>query len=253
MEERYGRLVVVGWDGAKASCVCDCGTVVSQKRGALVAGHARSCGCLQKNFKNLKQNTKHGMSNTLEYKAWNNMRVRCNNTKISSFHRYGGRGIKVCQRWDRFENFLSDMGYAPPNTSLDRIDNNKGYGPNNCKWSSRQQQMRNVSTNHKITFNGETLTLTEWAQRTGIPAHALSSRLNKKKLGWSVERALITALRPTRRNNQASSIARGALFDRQTDKGKRPAINPLRNKRQPFAASRNSKGRAAKSSQAPKP
>lgn len=116
------------------------------------------------------------------------MLTRCNNTKNTSYNDYGGRGITVCERWSQFIYFLEDMG--EPSTedhSLDRINNNLGYKKSNCRWGTKQQQMRNTRRNHLIEFDEKILCLSEWEEQTGIPARAIRKRL---KYGWTVEKAL---------------------------------------------------------------
>jgi hypothetical protein len=148
---RFGRLFVQYRHGSTAraklatwNCLCDCGTEVI-KVGADLRKGTQSCGCL-----NLESNTsgrvKHGQSGrriTREYKAWVGMRHRCRNPRSSLWLDYGGRGISVCDEWDDFERFLLDMGKAPQGKTLDRIDNDLGYGPDNCRWASLSQQNSN--------------------------------------------------------------------------------------------------------------
>lgn len=108
------------------------------------------------------------------------MRERCESPKARYYHRYGGRGISVCERWLKFENFLADMGERPPRMSLDRFPNNDGnYEPGNCRWATNLQQHRNKSSNRLISHEGETLTVTEWAERFGIQRAALYERLKR--------------------------------------------------------------------------
>jgi hypothetical protein len=127
---------------------------------------------------------RHGMTNTKTFSAWQNMRRRCNYPKFILFHRYGGRGIKVCERWLKFENFLEDMGVCPPKFSLDRIDNDGNYEPGNCRWASRVQQARNSSHNVLLTVNGQTHCISEWAEIAGIGCATLRWRV---KRGWPPE------------------------------------------------------------------
>lgn len=113
-----------------------------------------------------------------EYKAWENMRSRCNNPNMTDYHNYGGRGIKVCARWDSFENFLSDLGLKPSNDhSLDRIDVNKNYTPNNCRWATRKQQMRNTRLNKKVGG----ISLRDKAEELGMNPKTLDYRLKTGK------------------------------------------------------------------------
>lgn len=138
---------------------------------------------------NLKQ-TMHGMSRTPEYRARIRMITRCYNPNTPRYHMYGGRGITVCERWlNSFEAFYEDVGPQPsPAHWLERIDNHEGYEPGNVKWAERLEQMRNTRRNRYITFNGETLCISEWAERIDIGHAALMKRINR----WGVERALTT-------------------------------------------------------------
>lgn len=128
-----------------------------------------------------------------EYRAWDNMKSRCYRRSKSTklWFRYGGRGIRVCKRWrTNFYNFLCDMGPKPSlQHSLDRIDGDYHYCPDNCRWATAKEQARNTSQNRMITFNGLTLCMTEWAERTGIARKNIDARLS---LGWSVRRTLTT-------------------------------------------------------------
>lgn len=135
---RFGRLVALNYvSKSRWLCRCDCGTVKSISTCNLTR-KTRSCGCLRDEL-----NTTHGMSGTLIYKRWHAMLERCNNPARKHFEHYGGRGIKVCERWHVFENFFIDMGYPPENMSVDRIDVNRGYEPNNCRWATKRTQALN--------------------------------------------------------------------------------------------------------------
>lgn len=132
--------------------------------------------------------TKTTMSPT--YKSWHSMLQRCNNPKCPEYSTYGGRGLSVCAEWHTFERFLADMGARPPGMTLDRIDNNLGYGPQNCRWATRRTQQRNRRTNHMLTLNGKTLCLQAWAEKLGLKAHTLYYRIYKHN--WPLEVALTT-------------------------------------------------------------
>lgn len=120
---------------------------------------------------------------SLTHSSWHNMKSRCTNPKISSYKNYGGKGIKVCKRWDVFENFLEDMGERPgPEYSIERINTAKNYCPENCRWATRLEQARNRSMCIKITINGKCQTVKEWALEVGIKRQTIEKRL---KLGWS--------------------------------------------------------------------
>jgi len=121
------------------------------------------------------------------------LKSRCNNPKVRNYNRYGGRGIKVCDRWNEFENFLEDMGLRPsPNHSIDRINNDGNYEPGNCKWSDRAQQGANKSNNIRLVYNGESKTASEWARLTGVKYRTLLCRI---KRGWDAERIIGRSLR----------------------------------------------------------
>jgi len=116
------------------------------------------------------------------------MRNRCNNPNAIPYAHYGGRGIRVCAHWQLFKNFFADMGPRPsPKHTLDRIDNDKGYEPGNCRWATRKEQARNRSTSHLVQAFGQTLTLAEWSEKTSINQTTIRGRL---KRGWAPERAL---------------------------------------------------------------
>jgi len=187
--DRYGMLVVIdevapvihpSGPTRQMLCRCDCGNQSNVELQSLRSGNTRSCGCLQ-----LNAATKHAMSHTRTYKSWVMMKDRCTNQKAKSYDQYGGRGIRVCNRWlESFPNFLDDMGERPHGMSIDRIDNDGDYEPNNCRWASVEQQGRNRRTNVRLTCNGETLCITEWAERVGIARGTLQKR---RDAGWTIE------------------------------------------------------------------
>lgn len=181
-------------------CLCDCGKEKIIHGISLSHGRTRSCGCLQKEIAG-KVNTKHGHSGNKSrvYNVWKAMKQRCCNPNNKEYHNYGGRGIKVCMRWQRsFSNFLVDMNNPPTIThQIDRIDNNKGYFNDNCRWITPREQQNNRRNNHLITHNGRTQTLTLWMIETGIQHSTIAARI---KRGWSTEDALtipVVKKRPT--------------------------------------------------------
>lgn len=177
-------------------CKCDCGGEQIAEPGRLSAGAVRSCGCMRvaAGKRMVQSNVTHGMTKTRVYRIWVGMRTRCSNPIQTGYENYGGRGIKVCDRWSSFELFLEDMG-VPPNTrsQIDRIDVNGNYEPSNCRWVDVKENCRNKRTNNIIEFNGEKLCITDWASRIGITYQALSRRINI--LGWPIEKALTTEKR----------------------------------------------------------
>lgn len=190
--QRFGRLVVLSASGKSRVCQCDCGnTITVENANVLKSGNTLSCGCLRKEItgsSSLKHGATRDRGSTKAYRAWQGLIQRCTNPKNAKFSRYGGRGITVCERWlHSFEAFHADMGDPPPGHSIDRIDNDGPYAPENCQWASGKRQARNKSTNRVLTFRGKSQTLAEWAEELGIPRNTIQTRL---RLGWSVERAL---------------------------------------------------------------
>lgn len=178
-------------------CRCKCGKHSVVPTGALNSGNTKSCGCLQRSVLGNSVRT-HGMSNSRitgyvnrTYGIWQAMRDRCSNPNRKDYHRYGGRGITVCKRWAKFENFLSDMGECPLGLTLDRKDNNKGYSPNNCQWATRREQGRNTIRNKLININGATQCLLEWLVEYQVPKNRYYARL---RYGWSVVDAITKPL-----------------------------------------------------------
>lgn len=137
---------------------------------------------------------KHGLAGHRLYKVWRDMRERCENSNHKAYHRYGGRGIAVCERWQRVENFVADMAPSfQEGLTLDRSDNNRGYSPDNCAWATRLEQNQNRENTVRLAFGGRSLTFQEWSIDTGVRRATLIQRIG---LGWSVERTLTTPVRP---------------------------------------------------------
>lgn len=192
--QRFGRIVVCdiaerGSAGVavKWRCICDCGGVSVVASNNLKKGHAQSCGCFAREASAIR-NTTHDRSRSPVYKSWRAMINRCTNPKADSFPQYGGRGIAVCERWLMFENFLADMGDRPDACSIDRVDVNGGYAPENCRWAVSDVQSNNRRNTLHLTHNGVTKPLQHWAREMGIAPRTLRSRIFVQ--GWSVDSAI---------------------------------------------------------------
>ena len=173
--QRYGRLVALEYVApAKWRCVCDCGTQTVVANGQLRAGKTKSCGCLRKELATTAS-TSHGKSHLPSYTAWMEMRTRCQNPKRHDYPRYGGAGVKVCDRWQSYEAFFEDMGERPPGLTLDRRDNTKGYEPGNVRWATAKEQARNKTNNH--LFDGKCIA--QIAEELGITHGAVTNRIAK--------------------------------------------------------------------------
>jgi len=193
---RLGRLTLIektrkGGNGRRSYwlCRCFCGSEKEIDNNSLLSGSSRSCGCLRDELRPTYKR-KHGDANKApEYRIWNHMRDRCHNPNCKSYRFYGAAGIYVCERWrNSYSNFISDMGRRPSaEHEIDRIDSFGPYSPDNCRWLPRKLQARNTRRNRHVTYRGETATLAEWAERTGISAGTIAFRL---KHGWPVDKAL---------------------------------------------------------------
>lgn len=194
---RFGRLQVIDQAGSNSSgviwnVVCDCGTTKTVEGRALRKGATKSCGCWARDRAATvlaEVKTKHGMVRTGTYQSWLSMRQRCNYAKHAAYHRYGGRGIKICDRWNDFEAFLIDMGERPEGMTLDRIDVDGDYTPENCRWATHKQQVNNRRSNRFIEHDGQVLSVAQWAEKTGLRPEQIIQRLDS---GWSVEKTLET-------------------------------------------------------------
>jgi len=190
--KKFGRLTVFGVTGTKGkngqlrwNCQCECGKAIVVSGGNLKK--SKSCGCLT-----IERLTTHGLTSHGEihplYRCWQNMRFRCENPKKPAFKHYGGRGIKVCDRWQKFKNFIADMGATfKPGLTLERKDVNGNYCPENCTWATWTVQANNKRTNHNLTFNGVTLSVNQWAKRLGKQHGVILQRLDR---GWPLEKVL---------------------------------------------------------------
>ena len=198
--QRFGRLLVIrrGENTTRGQaqwvCKCDCGNTKQIASASLVKGATKSCGCLRKEMTKQRglNNKTHGLSKKRLYYEWVGMRQRCTYEKdTKEYANYGGRGITVCDLW--MNDFLAFAKWAlangyKDNLTLDRVDNNRGYSPENCRWATVKQQSNNRRTNRILEYKGKRLTLTEWSEILGINKNTILSRLRR---GWSVEKSLM--------------------------------------------------------------
>ena len=218
---RVGRLVVVrylravptghrGINRHRWECACDCGQICERSSDGIMNGSARSCGCLKSEMLSERQKGKpvifsHGLSYTNEYRILEKIIRRCTNASDPGYPLYGGRGIVVCERWRQsVENFVADMGLRPSkNHSVDRINNDGNYEPGNCRWATRSEQQRNTRSNVRVTINGVTKCVAEWADEFGACRQVAYVRI---KRGWDHQRAVTTPTGPC----QCKSCVNGA-------------------------------------------
>lgn len=200
--QRFNRWIALSYEGdARWLCKCDCGTVKKVHRSHLKDGESKSCGCLSKEKASINaslRNKTHGLyiENERLYNIWHSMKQRCYYNKNTSYSNYGGRGIKVCDEWKNdfksFYDWAMDNGYQENakrgQCTIDRIDVNGNYEPSNCRWATIKEQSRNKRTNHFITCNGQTKTMVEWSELTGLSHTTIYDRL---KAGLSEEEAIL--------------------------------------------------------------
>lgn len=194
--QRYGHLLVISEMPASGSqsqwlCRCDCGAEVVVQLGNLRSGHTKSCGCLKVEAQNRSHLT-HGLAGTRLYKTWVGMKTRCYNKGHPKYPIYGGRGIQVCDEWrtsfESFKEWATSHGYADDLT-IDRIDVNGNYEPDNCRWATVTQQARNKT--RTVFYKGKCAT--EWCENLGLPKSTFRSRFYT--YGWPIEKALFTPIR----------------------------------------------------------
>jgi len=179
----FGKLKVIRHvKGTYWECQCECGQIVTRPSGSLRDGSTKSCGCLKIETAG-NATRRHGCTNTKEYRLWSAIKDRCYYKGYKLFHRYGGRGIKMCDRWiNSFENFLSDMGKIPEGMTIDRIDNDGDYSPENCRWATKTEQAQNRSTTRYVEWNGEKMCLSEFTRQLGLPIWGLRHYIRHKKM-----------------------------------------------------------------------
>ncbi len=191
--KRFGRLLVLDRNGVSNNgnvqwlCQCDCGNKTVVDNQSLKRNITKSCGCLAKELK-VKGNIKHGMYGTRLNRIWNNMKQRCINPNHNAYKYYGARGIKVCDEWiDKENGFINFYNWAMQNgyqehLTIDRINVNKNYEPDNCRWATRKEQANNTRINHIINFNGESHTIAEWGEILNINKYTLYDRINRSNM-----------------------------------------------------------------------
>jgi hypothetical protein len=194
-------------------CRCDCGKETIVFVGHLTHGHTTSCGCHHLK-RTSESHYKHGHAGATsrkrkaspEYESWCKMRERCYNPKTVGFEYYGGRGIKVCDRWrESFKNFLDDTGPRPPGMSIERKDTNGNYEPGNCKWATRYEQSNNRRSNVQVEIGGVTKNLSQWCVFLGVRTKSVRSRVSK---GWYPIEALLTPIGKTGRRKGSKNGSR---------------------------------------------
>lgn len=183
---RFGRLVVTQPPEREgrylvAAVTCDCGNKKRVNQNSLQKGLSNSCGCLSREM-TAQRSTTHGMRDHRMYPVWNMILQRCNNSNHPQWEDYGGRGITVTKRWLQFENFLEDMGEPPDEAStIERVNNSRGYSKSNCRWATRKEQARNKRNNRVFFYKGKDRCVAEIAEMTGIPYMRLYQRLTTYK------------------------------------------------------------------------
>lgn len=193
--QKFGRLTAVeATTGLKWRFRCDCGVEVERVRATVVGGNTKSCGCLRREVV-IAKNTNHGLVGHSLYQRWAGMIQRCTNPNHVGWLNYGGRGIKVCDRWlGSFESFLADMGECPSGEhSIEREDSDGNYEPGNCKWATSAEQSRNTKRNVVVSVDGKTMTIRDWEIEKGVNRGAFQRRVD---LGWSLERAVTEPIQP---------------------------------------------------------
>ena len=211
--ERFGKLLVTGsakkapiGGNIRYTCLCDCGQETIVTASHLRIGKTKSCGCLRtaSALRASEAASTHGMKNTAEYSTWNSMLDRCRNPNSQHRKDYGGRGIAVCERWYKFENFYADMGARPPGMTLDRYpDVNGDYEPGNCRWATNTQQQRNKRNTIYLEHAGVTQSLCDWEDSLGIPKNVFRDRLRR---GWSLDKVFDTPYQAAKSRRKLRTI-----------------------------------------------
>lgn len=207
--QKFGRLTVVrrAKNSAKCEtmweCICDCGNYTIVRGKNLTEGITKSCGCIRKDPRPYRRT--HGMSRTRLYRIWSLIKDRCENKNNPAYERYGGRGIRLCDEWHSSSSFFDwalNNGYSE-NLTIDRIDNDGDYCPENCRWADIYTQSNNTRRNRYMTLNGKTQTLAEWCTEYDMPYKTVHSRLNRQR--WDLEKALTTPIDKRKTGNKFQS------------------------------------------------
>ncbi len=203
--QKFGRLIVLKRMNKDKQgnycwlCKCDCKKETIILGSSLRSGNTKSCGCLQKEIVT-KHGHNRGNKQTKIYQSWRDMIQRCTNPNHKYYKDYGGRGITVCKRWLKFENFNEDMGKSwKPGLTIERRKNKEGYSPENCYWATRTEQQRNTRYNRLITCFNKTQLLIEWSEETGIPSNIILWRINH---GWPPEKALTEPVKKRKKRKE---------------------------------------------------
>jgi hypothetical protein len=203
---RFGALVVLRREGRRAHsatwlCQCDCGQQVVSRSDRLRLGRQKACGLNgHKWYKHLPRAV--SSTHRSENKSWRSMHERCKNQHCHNYNRYGGRGIKICPAWDKFEVFLKDMGPKPtPKHTIERIDNDGNYEPGNCCWATRKEQTRNTGRTITVKYEGEKILLIDLIEKLGLNNYVVRSRL---QLGWTLADAMQIPVRRHKKHHRSS-------------------------------------------------
>jgi hypothetical protein len=159
---------------------CECGTEKEIRITSVNFQETKSCGCLHKEITKLRATT-HGKSKTRTHETWRHIKDRCLNKNVDCYKYYAGRGITMCEEWKKFENFYADMGERPEGMTLDRIDNEKGYYKENCRWATKKEQQNNTRRTKLFTYQGKTQSMKMWAEELGFPYEKFRARLKRGK------------------------------------------------------------------------
>ena len=215
--DKYGYLTVIKMSDTRTragriqwECICECGKHVTIPAHKLRCGETKSCGC---HHYDCNHRSKKAKNNPRLYNVYSGIKKRCNNPNNGGYPEYGGRGITLCHEWKTFDAFCDwalangyDENAAHHECTIDRIDNSKGYSPDNCRWVNMIEQANNKRNNKMLTFNGKTQTMAEWTRECGFKNGVISQRLSR---GWSVEKTLSTPQRWRTHWGKSSELVRG--------------------------------------------